>query len=141
MDGRATRHPSSSQGNGGQQNPLFSSRPIKHVDAARDVWFSYIHRSLVASADWCKDCTEAGKNFEPMCVKGDIGKIYESREPNECLQLDCWGPIKYLKESDKYVLVAVDRFSRWSSAMICGNNRSDKVLKFMKQYISQHGVP
>ena len=25
--------------------------------------------------------------------------------------------------------------------MICENNRSDKVLKFMKQYISHHGVP
>ena len=38
-------------------------------------------------------------------------------------------------------MVAVDRFSRWPSAMICGNNKSDKVLKFIKQYISQHGVP
>ena len=25
--------------------------------------------------------------------------------------------------------------------MICGNNKNDKVLKFMKQCISQHGVP
>ena len=38
-------------------------------------------------------------------------------------------------------MVAVDRFSRWPSAMICENNKSDKVLKFIKQYISQHGVP
>ena len=76
-----------------------------------------------------------------MCAKGDIGKIYEPREPNESLQLDFWGPVKYLNESGKYVLVAVERFSRWPSAMICGNNRSDKVLKFMKHYISHHGVP
>ena len=39
------------------------------------------------------------------------------------------------------MLVSVDRFSRWPSAMICGNNRSEKVLKFMKQNISHHGVP
>ena len=38
-------------------------------------------------------------------------------------------------------MVAVDRISRWPSAMICGNNKSDKVLRFIKQYISQHGVP
>ena len=38
-------------------------------------------------------------------------------------------------------MVAVDRFSRWPSAMICGNNASDKVLNFIKQYISHHGVP
>ena len=110
-------------------------------DAARDVWFPYLHRSLVAAADGCKECTDAGKSLKPLCAKGDVGKIYEPREPNECLQLDFWGPIRYLNESSKYVLVAVDRFSRWPSAMICGNNKSDKVLKFIKQYISQHGVP
>ena len=81
-------------------------------DAARDVWFTYLHRSLVAAADGCKECTDAGKSLEPLCAKGDVGKVYEPREPNECLQLDFWGPIRYLKESSKYVLVAVDRFSR-----------------------------
>ncbi|XP_063724381.1 uncharacterized protein LOC134852033 [Symsagittifera roscoffensis] len=28
-------------------------------DAARDVWFPYLHRSLVAAADGCKECTDA----------------------------------------------------------------------------------
>ena len=110
-------------------------------EAARDVWFPYLHRSLVAAADGCKEGTDAGKSLKPLCAKGDVGKVYEPREPNECLQLDFWGPIIYLKESSKYVFVAVDRFSRWPSAVICGNNKSDKVLKFIKQYISQYGVP
>ena len=39
------------------------------------------------------------------------------------------------------MLVAVDRFSCWPSAMVCGNNRSDKILKFLKSYIANHGVP
>ena len=110
-------------------------------DAARDVWFPYLHRSLVAAADGCKEYTDAGKSLEPVSAKNDIGNVYEPREPNECLQSDFWGPIRYLNESSKYVLVAVDRFSRWPSAMICGNNKSDKVLKFNKKYISHHGVP
>ena len=95
----------------------------------------------MVAADGCKECTEAGKSLKPLCAKGDIGKVYEPKEPTECLQLDFWGPIKYLNESSKYFLVSVDRVLRWPSAMICGNNKSDKVLKFMKQYISQHGVP
>ena len=81
-------------------------------EAARDVWFPYLHRSLVAAADGCKECTDAGKSLKPLCAKGDVGKVYEPREPNECLQLDFWGPIRYLNESSKYVLVAVDRVSR-----------------------------
>ena len=110
-------------------------------DAAREVWFPYLHRSLVAAADGCKECTDADKSLKQLGAKNDIGKVYEPREPNECLQLDFWGPIRYFNETSKNVLVAVDRFSRWPSAMICWNNKSDKVLKFIKNYISHHGVP
>ena len=46
-----------------------------------------------------------------------------------------------MKESKKYVLVAVDRFSRWPSAMVCNSNRSDKIIKILKVYIIVHGVP
>ena len=70
-----------------------------------------------------------------------MGKVPEPREPNECIQLDFWGPINYLNESKKYVLVATDRFSRWPSAMVTTTNTSDKVLKFLDKYITQHGVP
>ena len=40
------------------------------------------------------------------------------------------------------MLVAVDRFSHWPPAMVCGKNRSDdKTMKFLKSYIINHGVP
>ena len=76
-----------------------------------------------------------------MCTKEDLGKILEQREPNEAKQLFFWGPISYVNESKKYVIVAVDRFSRWPSAMVCNTNRSDKILKFLKSFIINHGVP
>ena len=55
--------------------------------------------------------------------------------------MDFWGPINYLNESKKYVLVATDRFSRWPSALVTTTNTSDKVLKFLDKYITHHGVP
>ena len=67
--------------------------------------------------------------------------MYEQKEPVECIQLDFWGAIKYLNESDKDILVAVDRLSRWPSALICSEKKSDKVLKFISSYINTHGVP
>ena len=110
-------------------------------EAARDVWYPYMYRSLAAKATYCQQCTEAGKNLKSLLPKGDMGKVPEPREPNECIQLDFWGPINYLNESKKYVLVATDRFSRWPSAMVTTSNTSDKVLKFLDKYITQHGVP
>ena len=50
------------------------------------------------------------RNLKPMCSKGNLCKILEPKEPNEAIQLDFWGPINYLQESKKYVIVAVDRF-------------------------------
>ena len=46
-----------------------------------------------------KSAPKQAKSLKPLCAKCDTGKVYESREPNECLQLDFWGPIKYLDEN------------------------------------------
>ena len=110
-------------------------------DAAKDVWYPYIYRSIASIAEGCPECTAAGKNLKTLINKNQLGSVPEPKEPNESVQLDFWGHINYLNESSKYVLVAVDRFSRWPSAMVYGNNRSDKILKFLKSYISNHGVP
>ena len=100
-----------------------------------------MYRSLAAKVTYCQQCTDAGKNLKTLLPKGDVGKVRETREPNECIQLDFWRPISYLNESKKYVLVATDRFSRWPSAMVTTTKTSDKVLKFLDKYITQHGVP
>ena len=110
-------------------------------EAAPDVCYPYIYRSLAADATYCQQCTDAGKNLKTLLPKGGVGEVPEPREPNECLQLDFWGPISYLNETMKYVLVATDRFLWWPSAMVTTTNTSDKVLKFLDKYITQHGVP
>ena len=101
----------------------------------------YIYRSIASIAEDCPECTAADKNLKTILREKKLGNIPEPKEPNESVQLDFWSPINYLNESQKYVLVAVDRFSRWPSAMVCGNNRPDKIMKFLKSYIANHGLP
>ena len=110
-------------------------------EGAQDVWYPYMYRSLAAKATYCQQCTDAGKNLKTLLSKGDVGKVPEPRETNECIQLDFWGPISYLNESKKYVLVATDRFSRWPSAMVTTTNTSDKNLKYLDKYNTQQGEP
>ena len=55
-----------------------------------------------------QECKLTGKNLKPMCSKGHLGKIPEPKEPNEAIQLNFWGPINYLPESQKYKILAVD---------------------------------
>ena len=81
------------------------------------------------------------KNLKNMCPKGNVGKIPEPKEMYVFVQLDFWGPINYLEESKNVDLVAVDRLSRWPSAVVCNSNRSDKIVKLLKSYIIANGVP
>ena len=54
-------------------------------EAAKDIWYPYMFRSLATIAGNCRECTLTGKNLKNMCSKGDIGKIHERKnQMNQC---------------------------------------------------------
>ena len=71
---------------------------------------------------------KAGKFLKPDIPEGDIGTTCKPKETNDLVQLDFWGPIIYIKEQKKYVLVAVDACSHWPLAYICSSNNRKNVL-------------
>ena len=113
----------------------------KMFAAAKDVWIPLMHRNIAATAKYCKSCLQAGKNLKPDNPKSDMGETYVSKEPNDLVQLDFWGPVNYVRGCKKYLLVAVDTFSHWPSAYVCSSNKSKNVLKFLRKYINTHGHP
>ena len=84
----------------------------------------------------CTDCTESGKNLKNSIKRYDMGKVAQANDPNEAVQLDFWGQINYLNESKKYFIVAVDRFSRWPSAMVGRNNTWKKNKEILENVYS-----
>ena len=85
-------------------------------------------------------CRQRQVKIKNLYQNNNLDAENEPRVPNECIHLIFWWPIKCFNESDKDVLVAVDRFSRWPSAMICKNNKLDKVLRFISKYLNTHFV-
>ena len=71
-------------------------------DAAKDVWYPYIYRSIASMAKECPECTAAGKNLKTILRKNQLGTVTVPKEPNESVQLNFWGPINYLNEFRKY---------------------------------------
>ena len=55
--------------------------------------------------------------------------------------MDFAGPIKSKTRGDVFILVAVDRFSKWPTAQICKNTDSRTVLKILTKYCSDNGTP
>ena len=52
--------------------------------------------------------------------------------PNEELQLDYAGPLSDGAENQVYILLAIDRFSKYPFAILTKTNGANKILKFLK---------
>ena len=71
----------------------------------------------------------------------EMNRLDILNEPNQEIQLDFAGPIKSKTRGDVYILVAVDRFSKWPTAQICKNTDSRTVIKISTKYCSDNGTP
>ena len=62
-------------------------------------------------------------------------------EPNEGVQLDFAGPLPDELNKDAYILVAIDKWSKFTKAKVVSKTTADIAIKFMQRYISNNKVP
>ena len=79
--------------------------------------------------------------FEKKLPQTEINRLDISTEPNKEIQLDFDDPIKSKTRGDVYILIAVDRFTKWPTAKNCKNTDSRTVVKFLTKYCSDNGTP
>ena len=60
---------------------------------------------------------------------------------NEELQMDLAGPMFDSMCRKLFIVVAIDRFLKYPSAMITRKSGSEKILKFLNNYIHQQSIP
>ena len=100
-----------------------------------------MNRSIIQRAEKCPDCTAIGKNLKPIKSHSDWKEIPDPTEPNQEVQLDFAGPFCNGKNAKTYLLVAVDKFSKFPSVFITKSTNAGKVIKFLEGYTSLHGTP
>ena len=101
-----------------------------------------IPRSLTSKAQACDECTKQGTNLKTIIPKQDLGKLPTLSEPNEELQMDFAGPIPFCNHTDNYyILVSVDRYSRFSTAQVYENCDTSTANKYLEEYCKFHGIP
>ena len=81
------------------------------------------------------------KNLKVISVNTHFTSLDAVVEPNEEIQLDFAGRLPDENDKDVYILVGVDRFSRFPSAKVVTNNKADTIIRFMQTHIVNHGVP
>ena len=75
--------------------------------------------------------------------KSKLGQLPRLSEPNEEIQLDFAGLIVDTKSpnNEHYILAAVDRFSRYPSAIVHTNCDTQTAREFLNQYCTFQGIP
>ena len=113
----------------------------KMDQSATAFWWPGIYQQIREKAENCPSCRASGKNLVTQLPSTEKNKLEISSEPNQEIQLDSAGPIKSKTRGDVYILVAVDRLSKWPTIQICKNTDSRTVFKFLTKYCSDNGTP
>ena len=109
--------------------------------SAEAFWWPGLHREIREKAETCPSCRTAGKNLKTQIPQTEVNRLEILTEPGQEIQLDFAGPIKSKSRGDVYILVAVDRFSKWPTAQICKRTDSRTVIKFLTKYCADNGTP
>ena len=122
---------------------LHRSHPGQEVMMAPSeyLYWPFLNRQIIETCEKCRECTLFGKNLTPATTFNTAQSLPTLSGPNQELQLDFIGPILDDKGSKIFLLVAIDRFSKFLSVLISKFTGAKKVTKFPASYICIHGLP
>ncbi len=108
---------------------------------AEYVWFPHMFKSIESTARHCTACQNTGKNLP--CTP-NVTKSAPRAPVHHCfdeLELDFLGPLRQNSPLQQYVLVAVDRESRFPFAVCSAAPTADIVVKFLDELSNLFGLP
>ena len=105
-------------------------------------WWPNMRADIEKKAKTCSARLNAGKNLKTQLPSTEKSKLEPPKYPGEEIQIDFTGNVnsKHL-DSSPFILVAVDKKSRWPVAKICKNTNHDTVITFLREYLKVYGVP
>ena len=114
----------------------------KMDEAAEAFWWPRMYREIQEKTENYPSCRAAGKNPKTQKPSTEINRLELSTELNQNFKIDLAGPIKSKTRGDIYILVAFDRFSKWSTAETCKNMDTRTVIEFsFTKLCSDNGTP
>ena len=108
--------------------------------AARHSWWPRMTEAIQKKCETFLPCKMSGKNIKPNIPNTEKNSLPLLNIPNEEIQLDFIGPITE-RNRRFYILLSVDRCSKWPAASFCASTDGETAVKFLEQYIRLNGVP
>ena len=111
------------------------------IDVSNYLWWPHMHKDIVNLAEECRECTRYGKNAKYIIPKNSSQPLPLLSQPGQEVQLDYAGPLEDHKGKKIYLLVAIDRFSKFPSVKVTKSTGGKSTIKFLRSYIDTHGIP
>lgn len=92
--------------------------------------------------EWIRKCAVCGASKSPALKTRGKMKQYISGAPFERIAIDVAGPFPKTNDGNKYILVAIDYFSKWPEAYAIPNQEASTVAKVLvDNMFTRFGVP
>ncbi|KAK3740430.1 hypothetical protein QZH41_004597 [Actinostola sp. cb2023] len=102
----------------------------------------YWHRCSQTVKDWCRRCDLCAARKKPQRTPHAGMRNYNVGAPMERVALDVLGPLAESDNSNKYVLVVADYFTKWKEAYAIPNQEAVTVTtKVVDEFVARFGVP
>ena len=108
--------------------------------SAKHFWWPKLTEAIQRKCDSCIPCKLSGKNLKPNIPKTEQNSLPPLSAPNEEIQLDFIGPITD-QNRRFYILLSMDRYSKWPAASLCKTTDGETATKFLEQYCNLNGIP
>ena len=105
------------------------------------LWWPHMNKDIVNLAEECRSCTRYGTNVKYRIPKNTSKPLQLLTQPGQEVQLEYAGPIENQKGKKIYLLVAIDRFSKFPSVKVTKSTSDKCTVKFLRSYIDTHGIP
>ena len=84
-------------------------------------------------AQTCKHFTEQGINLNPIKGKNHSFQMDLVVEPNEEVQYDFAGPLPNELNKEAFILVPINKWSKFPTAKVVSNTTADVAIKCMQR--------
>ena len=108
--------------------------------AALLFWWPKLTKDIQSKCNECNSCKMSGKSIKPQLPMTEIIYLPPAEKPIQEIQLDLFGPLRF-KHRRFYILISIDRYSRWPGASIREAPTSRTAKIFLEQYILLNGIP
>ena len=112
----------------------------KMLEKAKLCWWPGMDKDIKEKARNCVRCIQNGKNLKTKLTPKDLGKLRTLTGPNQELQIDFYGPFRF-QNKKKFLIVSIDRFTKWVNIKPVDFTGTKQVIKFLKQVFVDSGIP